>query len=90
MILSPRADGLYVGSFQLPPDFAYAVMAVENLSGDRLDDRDGRLWDVRAHADDGAPLAGALRQNFLVLQNRSWPDARDALLDMTFLYPDRA
>ena len=90
VILSPRADGLYVGSFQLPPDFAYAAMAVENLSGDRLDDRDGRLWDVRAHADDGAPLAGALRQNFLVLQNRSWPDARDALHEMTFLYPDRA
>ncbi|MGB5526991.1 MAG: hypothetical protein WBN79_09045, partial [Gemmatimonadota bacterium] len=88
--LSPQADGLYVGSFQLPPDFAYAVMAVENLSGDRLDDRGGRLWDVRAHADDGTPLAGALRQNFLVLQNRSWPDARDVLHEMTFLYPDRA
>ena len=88
--LSPQADGLYVGSFQLPPDFAYAVMAVENLSGDRLDDRGGRLWDVRAHADDRAPLAGALRQNFLVLQNRSWPDARDVLHEMTFLYPDRA
>jgi hypothetical protein len=90
VILRPDGDGLYVGSFQLPPDFAYAVMAVEDLSGARLDDRGGRLWSVRAHADDGTPLPDAIRQEFLVLQNRSWPEARDALHEMTLLYPGMA
>jgi hypothetical protein len=90
VILRPDGDGLYVGSFQLQPDFAYAVMAVEDLSGARLDDRGGRLWNVRAHADDGTPLPDAIRQEFLVLQNRSWPEARDALHEMTLLYPEMA
>jgi len=90
VILRPDGDGLYVGSFQLPPDFAYAVMAVEDLSGARLDDRGGRLWDLRAHAADETPLRGALRQEFLVKQNRSWPEARDVLHEMTLLYPEMA
>jgi hypothetical protein len=89
-LLWPDGDGRYVASFQLPPDFALASMAVENLAGDRLDDRGGRLWSVRAHAADGLPLPGALRQEFLVLQNRSWPEARNALREMTLLYPELA
>ena len=55
-----------------------------------MDDRGGRLWSVRAHADDGTPLPDAIRQEFLVLQNRSWPEARDALHEMTLLYPGMA
>jgi hypothetical protein len=90
VILRPEGDGLYVGSFQLPSDFAYAVMAVEDLSSAHLDDRGGRLWSVRAHADGGVPLPGALRQEFLVQQRRSWPEARNALHEMTLLYPDMA
>ena len=76
VLLLPDREGRYVASFQLPEDFAFATMAVESLSGDGLDDHGGRLWSVRAHADDGAPLASALRQEFMVLQNRSWPEAR--------------
>jgi len=90
VILQPDGNGLYVGSFQLPADFAYAVMAVEDLSGAHLDDRGGRLWDLRAHGDDDVPLPSALRQEFLVQQNRSWPEARDVLHEMTLLYPDMA
>ena len=90
VILQPDGNGLYVGSFQLPPDFAYAAVAVEDLSGTRLDDRGGRLWNVRAHADDGIPTPGALRQEFLVQQNRSWPEAWDVLHEMTLLYPEMA
>jgi hypothetical protein len=90
VILRPDGNRLYVGSFQLPSDFAYAAMAVEDLSGARLDDRGGRLWNLRAHTDDGIPLPGALRQDFLVQQNRSWPEARDALHEMTLLYPGMA
>jgi hypothetical protein len=90
VILRPDGDGHYVGSFQLPPDFAYGVMAVEDLSGARLDDRGGRLWNLRAHTDDGIPLPSSLRQDFLVQQNRSWPEARYALHEMTLLYPEMA
>ena len=90
VVLRPDGDGRYVGSFRLPPDFAFAAMAVETPPGDRLDDRDGRLWSLRAYTDDGMPRLGALRQEFLVLEKRSWPEAREALHEMTLLYPDRA
>jgi hypothetical protein len=90
VILRPDAEGRYIGSFQLPPDFAFASMAVETSAGDRVDDRGGRLWSMRAHGDDGTPRLGALRQEFLVLQNRSWPDAAAVLHEMTLLYPERA
>ena len=90
VVLRPDGDGRYVGSYRLPPDFAFAAMAVENLSGDRLDDRDGRLWSLRAHTDVGVPRLEALRQEFLVLEKRSWPEAGEALHEMTLLYPDRA
>jgi hypothetical protein len=88
--LLPDGDGRYTGSFRLPPDVAYTVMAVESPSGDRVDDRDGRLWDLRAHSDDGTPSLGAVRQEFLVLEHRSWPEAGEVLHDMTVLYPERA
>jgi hypothetical protein len=90
VVLRPDGDGRYVGSFRLPPDFAFAAMAVENPAGNRLDDRDGRLWSLRAHTDDGVPRLEALRQEFRVLEKRSWPEAREALHEMTLLYPDRA
>jgi len=90
VVLRSDGGGRYVGSFQLPPDFAFAAMAVENPEGDRLDDRDGRLWSLRAYTDDGVPRLDALRQEFLVLEKRSWPEAREALHEMTLLYPDRA
>ncbi len=90
VVLLPDRDGQYAGSFQLPPDFAYAAISVENLAGDRLDDRNGRLWRVRAHTEDGVPLPGALRQEFLVLQKRSWPEAEAVLQEMTLLYPESA
>ncbi len=90
VMLLPDGDGRYTGRFRLPPDFAYAVMAVESPSRDRVDDRDGRLWDLRAHAEDGTPSLGAVRQEFFVLEQRSWPEAGEALHDMTVLYPERA
>ena len=89
-VLLPDGEGRYVGRLTLPADFAYAVMAVETRTGDRVDDRDGRLWSLRAHGSDGVPLPGALRQEFLVLQNRSWPEARGVLHEITLLYPDLA
>jgi len=90
VVLEPDDEGQFVGSLRLPSDFAFAVVAVENLAGDVLDDRDGRLWALRAHAEDGTPLQSALRQEFLVLQNRSWPEAQEVLEEMAYLYPDRA
>jgi hypothetical protein len=89
-VLRLDQDGQFAGTFKLPPDFAYAAMAVEDVAGDNIDDQSGRFWSVRAHAEDGMPLEGALRQEFYVLQNRSWPEARDALRELTLLYPDRA
>lgn len=88
VLLQPDGEGRFVASFQLPVDFAFASMAVENLAGDRLDDRGGRLWELLAHATDSEPLPEALRQEFLVLQSRSWPDAREALHQLTLLYPE--
>ncbi|MDP2469834.1 MAG: zf-HC2 domain-containing protein [Candidatus Palauibacterales bacterium] len=88
--LVPDRAGLYRGVLPLPPDFAYADMSVESLAGDRVDDHQGRLWGLRAHTMDGIPLLAALRQEFLVLQYRSWPEAREAVHQMTMFYPDRA
>jgi hypothetical protein len=88
--LRPDGEGRYAGTFELPADAVWGAAALETLDGLRHDDRDGRLWSLRVHAEDGVPLQAALRQEFLVLQSRSWPEAGDALHEMTMLYPDLA
>jgi hypothetical protein len=90
VLLVPDGEGGYDGEYVLPPDFAYASIAVETLDGNDLDDRNGRLWTIRAHDENGVPLLPALRQEFLVLQDRSFSETWETLREMTVLYPDRA
>ncbi len=90
IVLMPDGDGGYTGTLQLPRDFAFAMSVVEDMDGDRVDDRAGRLWSLRAHMVDGLPSLGALRQEFLVLQSSDWPAAGRAIAEMYTLYPDHA
>jgi hypothetical protein len=90
IVLMPDGDGRYTGTLQLPRDFAFAIAAVEDMDGDRVDDRAGRLWSLRAHSVDGVPSMGALRQEFMVLQSSDWPAAGRAIAEMYTLYPDHA
>lgn len=90
VLLVPDGDGGYEGSYILPDDFAFGLMSVEDPGGTVLDDRGGRLWTLRAFDERGLPLPEALRQEFLVLQNRSWPEGWATLHEMTVLYPELA
>ncbi len=90
IVLMPDGEGRYTGKLQLPRDFAFAISAVEDMDGDRVDDKAGRLWSLRAHLVDGLPSLGALRQEFMVLQSSDWPAAGRAIAEMGTLYPGRA
>jgi hypothetical protein len=90
VILRPDGEGRYAGKYKLPANVVWGAAAVESLDGLEHDDRDGRLWSLRTHTGEGVPLQAALRQEFYVLQKRSWPEAGAALHEMTRLYPDLA
>ncbi len=83
------ADGTFRGSFQLPDSVVYAVFAVEDLDGSRVDHNHRRLWELLVREPDGRPQYEALIQKETDLIGRNWELALETVREMTLLYPDR-
>jgi hypothetical protein len=83
-------DGLYRGTLRVPPAAVYANFAVEDLEAEKLDTKQGRLWELLFAGPEGTPGLEAYRQRYRVLEGRNWQAATEAARRMTELYPDRA
>jgi hypothetical protein len=85
--LARCADRMYRGSFRLPDSVQYAVFAVEDPAGTRVD-HDPTGWELMVHAVDGRPLAGALERRISYRQMLDTELALRAAREMDRLYPD--
>jgi len=84
-VLTRRGDGTFEGTALLPAGAVYAVAAVEDPDGTRLDTGAGAYWSVTAP---GTRLSlDALRQRYRTLQDRDWNLSARAADEMVELYP---
>ena len=85
-----RATGsaLYQGSFVLPDTVVFAMLAVEDTSGRRVDDNDGRLWELSTGGGGEKPSLASLLQRRQEYMGRSWEKAHATARLMTELHPD--
>jgi peroxiredoxin len=81
-----RTRGGYRGTFRLPDSVVYAVFAVEDLTGERVDHK-GEAWDLVVHGEDGRPLAPALEQRIRDLDRRSTQQALETARQLTTAHP---
>ena len=81
-------SGVFRGSFTLPPGAVFAVFAVEDLTGERVDHNGQALWELLVHGPDGRPLAAALEQKSNDLMDRNWQEAHRASRQRKELYPE--
>ena len=79
---------LYRGRFTLPDSVVYAVFAVEDEAGERVDHNGQRLWELLAHRD-GKPELDALIQRHRDLMGRNWEVAFETARRVSELYPDK-
>lgn len=87
--LERTEKGVFSGTAWLPPSAVYALFAVEDADGSRVETDAGRPWEVLAHDGDGRPLFAALAQRFRAVEAMGRPDEmRATALRMTELYPD--
>ena len=84
------SDGLFRGAFLLPRRAVLLTASVEDLSGELVDSRGGRLWDMLVRDVDGRPALSALVQRYRVLEPRSGLAALDAAQEIADLYPESA
>ncbi|UCG87765.1 MAG: redoxin domain-containing protein [Gemmatimonadota bacterium] len=85
--LERTAPGSYRGSFVLPDSVVYALFAVEDSGGRRVDSNGRRFWELLAH-DGGKPTFQTLvqRQNDLI--GRNWEAALATAQAATELHPE--
>lgn len=88
--LKRRKGGRFEGELWLPPGAVYAMFVVEDPEATRVEGNGDRLWEVRAHDENGRPLFEALREEFRVKEFRQTSDALATAQRMTKLYPGRA
>jgi hypothetical protein len=87
-ILTRAGDDTFHGMLTLPPDVVYAVFAVEDEAGERVDGR-GRLgFELLTYAD-GQPSYDALVQHAYEAMGRDLGVAHAAMQEATERYPDR-
>lgn len=79
--------GVFRGSLQLPDSVVYAVFAVENAEGSRVDSNQRMLWDLLVSDGSGKPLAAALDQKSNDLHGRNWELAFRTAQQRARLYP---
>lgn len=84
-----RRGNVYHGSFRLADSVVYAVFAVEDVAGERIDHK-GEMWDFVVHGNDGRPLAQGLEQKILDLDRRSNHQALETARELTTIHPDWA
>jgi thiol-disulfide isomerase/thioredoxin len=87
--LARSGERTYRGSFRLPDSAVYALFAVEDPAGTRVD-HDPAAWELMVHAPDGRPLADALSQRVSYRQMLDTELALQAAREMDRLYPDSA
>ena len=83
-----RDGGTYTGSFTLPDSIVYAVFAVEEPGGARVD-HNGEQWELVVHDAQGRPLPRALARKAEDLTMRDTQLSAEAARRLTELYPDR-
>lgn len=83
-----QGDGRFTASFRLPGSLAYAVFAVENAGGDRVDSNGERLWELVSHTPEGRPTIEGLLQKVDDLQMRDSERAAATVREMASLYPE--
>jgi hypothetical protein len=87
---SSRFTRGYRGRVQLPPEVVYAVLAVEDTTGDQVDANHGRLWEIIVHDDEARPRLEALRER-VARHATMRPDvALETARSMAEHYSDRA
>ena len=79
--------GLYRGVIQLPQDVVYAVFAVEDEEGRRVDSNGRALWELMVH-DNGVPAYEALVQKQYDLLGRNWELAFETARLAARMHPD--
>lgn len=74
-------DDVYRGTVVLPESIVYGAFVVEDTTGEEVDTRGGRLWDVLIRDDRGRPAFDAMRQQLRFHygrdEQRSLPMARE-------------
>ena len=81
-------DGVFRGTFELPDSTVYAVFAVEDSGGHRVDTNGEALWELHTY-DHQRPSFASLKQRYAELMGRNWTEAaRNAELTAE-LYPER-
>ena len=81
-------DGAFRGSFVLPDSVVYVALVVEDSSASVVDSRDGRLWEVLVHDQDGEPTIEALTQRENAFMGLSWEEAYGAAKLNVQLHPE--
>jgi hypothetical protein len=85
-----RDGDTFRGEIQLPDSIRFAVFAVEDMEGARLDSNTGSLWEVLVHGADGKPTEEALAARVLH-HSRTDPEmATRAVISLTRMYPESA
>jgi len=84
--LERSATGRFHGAFELPDSVVYAVFAVEDRAGRRVDHH-GEKWELVVHGKDGRPLRDALNQRVRDLAERDKRLAYEAAHEFVRLYP---
>ena len=83
--LTGQEDRVYTATLRLPEDVVYALFAVEDDRGSRVDSRGRALWELLVY-DDDKPDRDALMQKTYDLQRRNWELALETAQQATELY----
>lgn len=83
--LTGQEDRVYTATLRLPEDVVYALFAVEDDRGSRVDSRGRALWELLVY-DDNKPDRDALMQKTYDLQRRNWELALETAQQATELY----
>jgi peroxiredoxin len=86
--LTRGRDGLFRGVFHFPDSVVFAEFAVEDASGQRVDNHSGRLWDLVARDTSGRPRLDALLQRAHAFYERDREVSLRTAQEATQLYPD--
>ncbi len=87
--LTGQGDHLYTATLRLPEDVVYALFAVEDDRGNRVDSRGRATWELLVY-DDDKPGLDALMQRTYDLQHRNWELALETAQQAAELYSSHA
>jgi hypothetical protein len=86
--LRRRDDGSYAGDASLPSDAVLARFTVTAANGNRVDDNDGRQWELVVADTSGRPRFEGLDVQSAIHGFDDWEQSYAAALEMLRFYPD--